>query len=343
MPESDLIQQLDQAVDAMLRGAPITKTAQGAGPEATELVRIAGHVRALPDPEFRASLKARLMSRASLKAQPVSNAVKEKEMTATTAVNWIPKGFHTLTPYLHVPAEAKMMDFLRDVFDAKEMGRFLTPIGTIMHAATQIGDSILELSEVPDDYVCPRATSFRTYVQSVDETYRRALEAGATSLYEPVDQSYGDREAGIKDPAGNMWFIARPVRGDQYKHAGLQDVAPYLFPSRAGAFIDFLQKAFTAEVLGRHENAEGVLLHASLKIGDSIIGMGQAHGQWQPMPGGIHHYVPNVDEVYRRALDAGATSLEAPVEKPYGDRYAGVVDPEGNYWYLATRVKDVEF
>ena len=329
MAESDLIQQLDQAVEALLHGtaAPVT------GPEVRDLLRFAAHARAVPHDQFRKDLKARLKDQ----------ALKEKEkMTPTTKTNWIPKGFHTLTPYLHAPAEARLMDFLRDALGARENFRVPTAIGTIMHAQTVIGDSILELSEVPDDLVCPRATSLRHYVQDVDATYRRALEAGATSLYEPVDQSYGDREAGIKDPAGNYWFLARPVKGEYYKHAGLQDVAPYLFPRGAGAFIEFLQKAFGAEVIERHESPEGVVLHSSVKIGDSIMGMGEAHGQWQPMPGGIHYYIPNVDEVYQRALAAGATSLQAPVDQPYGDRYAGVVDPQGNYWYLATHIKDFQ-
>jgi uncharacterized glyoxalase superfamily protein PhnB len=334
MAESDLIQQLDQSIDAMLRGVAATPR----GPEVTALLRLAADVRALPDRDFRASLKARLTSQAQN-----DQARKEKDMSATTApVNWIPKGFHTLTPYLHAPAEAKLMDFLRDAFGAVEAFRVPTAIGTIMHAQARIGDSVIEVSEVPDEYKCPRATSLRTYVHSVDETYRRALAAGATSLYEPVDQSYGDREAAIKDPAGNYWFIARPARGPKYKHEGLQDVAPYLFPKAAPAFIDFLQRAFGAEVLGRHEDSSGMVLHADVKIGDSIVGMGQAHGPWQPMPAGIHHYVPNVDEAYQRALEAGATSLEGPSDRPYGDRFAGVVDAEGNYWYLATHLRDFQ-
>jgi uncharacterized glyoxalase superfamily protein PhnB len=59
------------------------------------------------------------------------------------------------------------------------------------------------------------------------------------------------------------------------------------------------------------------------------------------MPGGLHYYIPNVDEVYQRALAAGAQSTQPPVDKPYGDRMAGVIDPEGNYWYLTTHIKDV--
>ena len=327
MAESDLIQQLDQTVDAMMSGA----AAPSAGPEVTALMRIAADVRALPDREFRAALKARLLEKVRKE--------KSKMAAATTPVNWIPKGFHALTPYLHVPAEAKMMDFLRDAFGAVENFRVPTATGAIMHAQTRIGDSIIELSEVSADFKGPRATSLRTYVDSVDETYRRALAAGATSLYEPVDQSYGDREAAIKDPAGNYWFIARPAKGANYKHEGLQDVAPYLLPKNTAGFIDFLQQAFGAELIGRHESPEGLVYHASLRIGDSIIGMGEAHGLWQAMPGGIHYYVPNVDEVYERAIAAGAVSLHPPADQSYGERSASIVDEQGNYWYVATQIR----
>ena len=145
----------------------------------------------------------------------------------------------------------------------------------------------------------------------VDGAYRRALESGATSLYEPADRPYGDREAGVRDPAGNYWFLARHLSGD-YKDPGMQDVAPCLFPRGAPEFLDFLEKAFGAETIGRHQNPAGMVLHASVKIGDSILAMGEAHGQWQPMPGAIHLYLPDVDAAYRRAMEAGAVSISAP-------------------------------
>ena len=329
MPESDLIQQLEQAVDAMLRGAAPAP----AGPEVTALLRAASSVRALPDRDFRKELKARLMNQASKE--------KEKMAATTTPVKWIPKGFHTLTPYLHAPAEAKLLDFLRDAFGAKEAFRVPTETGTIMHAQTQIGDSIIEMAEVPDGFVGPRGTALWYFVENVDETYRRAVAAGAASLHEPVDQNYGAREAGVKDPAGNYWFITRLIGAD-YKGPGMHDVVYYLIPRGAAAYIDFLRNAFGAEVVERHEDPAGSVRHAKVRIGDSILGMGEAHDQWQPMPAAIHHYVPNVDEAYERALAAGATSLAAPEDKEYGARYAGVVDSQGNYWYLTTQFRDFQ-
>ena len=55
------------------------------------------------------------------------------------------------------------------------------------------------------------------------------------------------------------------------------------------------------------------------------------------MPGAFHLYLPDLDAAYQRALEAGATPLSAPTVQPYGERFATVVDPQGNYWYLATR------
>jgi len=322
MAERDLIQQLDQALEAMLAGAETPVM----GPEVAALARIAAHIRALPDTEFRASLKRNLMAEAM-----------EERKKMTTTVKYMREGFRTLTPYLHASSAAGLIDFVKHTFGAEEQFRVPRPDGTVMHALFKIGDSMLELAEVPSDLVGPRATSLCAYVTDVDAAYRRALESGATSLYEPVDRPYGDREAGVKDPAGNYWFIARHLSGD-YKDPGMQDIAPFLFPRGAARFLDFLEKAFGAETIERHQDAGGAVLHASVKIGDSILAMGEAHGQWQPMPGGIHLYLPDVDAAYRRAMEAGAVSISAPANQPYGDRYAGVIDPQGNYWYLASQI-----
>jgi PhnB protein len=324
MPERDLILQLDQALDAILSGAKI----EPAGPEVAALLRIAAHLRAVPNEEFRASLKRDLMA----------EAMKErKNMTGT--VNWIREGFRTLTPYLLASSAAGLITFLRDTFGAEEKFRMPRPDGTIMHSEFRIGDSMLELAEVPADFVGPRATALRAFVPDVDAVYRRALEAGGTSLYEPVDQGYGEREAGLKDPAGNYWFLTRHLRAE-YKDPGVPDVAPWVFARGASSFIEFLEKAFGGEVLERHQDPGGAVLHADVKLGDSVLSMGEAHGQWQPMPGAIHFYSPDVDAMYQRAIEAGATSISAPANTPYGDRYAGVIDPQGNYWYLATHIGD---
>ena len=78
------------------------------------------------------------------------------------------------------------------------------------------------------------------------------------------------------------------------------------------------------------------MTHAKIRLGDTILEMGEAHGEYEPMPTGLHFYVPDVDAVYARALEAGGTSISAPIDQPYGERGAGVQDPAGNSWFLAT-------
>lgn len=323
MAERDLIQQLDQAVDAMLFHAEIA----AADPEVTALLQIAAAVRGLPDEEFRTRLKAELIQR----------AMTERE---TLPVNWIPEGFHTVTPYLHPAGAAKLIDFMKQAFDAKEMGIYRRPDGSVMHAAVKIGDSILEMGE-PEKEPKPMPVALHLYVKDADAIYQRALQAGGTSLHDLVDQEYGDREGSVRDPLGNNWYIATH-QGADYIPQGLGSVTPYLHPRGAAKLIDFLKRAFGAEEAQRAESPDGTVVHAKIKIGDSIVEMGEAHGEWQPMPAALHVYVKDVDAAYKRALEAGATSLMGdPKDQPYGDRVAGVTDPFGNIWYLATHIKDV--
>jgi uncharacterized glyoxalase superfamily protein PhnB len=105
--------------------------------------------------------------------------------------------------------------------------------------------------------------------------------------------------------------------------------------------IDFLKKAFGAEDLGRFTSPEGVIHHATLKIGSSHLELGEAQGPYQPMKSMFYLYVPDCDSLYRRAIAAGATSIMEPIDHPYGDRSGGVKDAFGNQWYIATHIKDV--
>lgn len=123
-----------------------------------------------------------------------------------TKVNPIPEGYHTVTPVLTVQGSAKLIDFLKQAFDAKEMYRLDGPNGTVMHAELQIGDSMLMVGEATDQWK-PMPAAVALYVKDADQWYKRALGAGATSVREPSDQFYGDRSAGVKDFAGNHWWI----------------------------------------------------------------------------------------------------------------------------------------
>jgi PhnB protein len=253
------------------------------------------------------------------------------------AVKAAPEGFHSITPYVVAHGAGKLIDFVKQAFGAEEVFRMARPDGTIGHAEMRIGDSMVEMGDGTDGSK-PMPVSLHLYVSDADAVYRRALEAGAASMHEPVDQEYGDREAGVKDPCGNHWYIATH-KGAHYVPEGLRSVTPYLHPRGTAKLIDFLKRAFDAQEEARHEAPDGTVAHAKIRIGDSIVEMGEAHGQWGPMPATIHLYVSDTDAVYRQAMAAGAAkSLSEPADQPYGDRIAGVEDAFGNRWYIATQI-----
>jgi PhnB protein len=119
----------------------------------------------------------------------------------------IPDGYHTVNPYLMVEGASKLIDFVKKAFEAVEVERMNNPDNSVGHAAVRIGDSVLMMSDARGQWK-PMPSAIYLYVNDTDTTYRRALQAGATSLMEPADQFYGDRNAGVKDPVGNCWWIA---------------------------------------------------------------------------------------------------------------------------------------
>ena len=123
------------------------------------------------------------------------------------AVKAIPDGYHTITPYLTVQGAGQLIDFLKLAFDAQETERITAPDGAIAHAEVRIGDSIVMMSDAGGERA-PMPSGLYLYVNDTDAAYKSALRAGATSIMEPADQFYGDRSAGVKDPAGNHWWIA---------------------------------------------------------------------------------------------------------------------------------------
>ncbi|OKH36782.1 glyoxalase [Calothrix sp. HK-06] len=143
------------------------------------------------------------------------------------AVKLIPNGFHTLTPYLTVEGAPKLLDFLSNAFDATSIRRAVLPDGTIMNVEVKIGDSIVMISEARGEYR-PNKSAIYLYVQNADATYKRAIEAGASSLSEPSDEFWGDRVAGVKDLSGNDWWIATHI----------EDVAAEEIQRRVDAFAN---------------------------------------------------------------------------------------------------------
>ena len=122
---------------------------------------------------------------------------------------------------------------------------------------------------------------------------------------------------------------------------GFHTITPYLITKDAIKLIEFLKKAMGAQVQHQMMGPDGLLMHASLKIGDSMLMMTDARDKWPAQPCSFYLYVEDADGWYRRAIDAGATSFSEPKDQFYGDRMAGVTDPSGNMWWFATHVEDV--
>jgi PhnB protein len=329
MAERTPTQRLDDFVEAVLKNPETSVPADD--PRLAPLLRVAAYLLDLPGDDFRARLREDLSDAAErMKGE-------EEIVPAAAAGAGVRPGFHTVTPYLQVRRAEALLEFLKEGLGATETFRTKPPGGG-MHAEARLGDSMLMIGGSEAMSFPEYPTALHLYVPDADATYASALEAGAKSLYAPVDQFYGDREAGIEDPAGNHWYVAthRLAGKDRHQPEGLHSVTLFFHPRGAPAMIDFLEKAFGAEVASRHASSDGVIRHATVRLGDSVVEMGEAHGKAQPMPAAIYLYVADVDAVYQQAVAAGGTSALVPTDQPYGDRNAWVQDPFGNTWYIAT-------
>jgi PhnB protein len=257
-------------------------------------------------------------------------------------VDPVPKGFRTITPYMIAKDGPGLMEFAKQALGAQEISRGVGSAGGL-HGEVRVDDSILMIGGgLPGREFrgTPSTVALHVYVKDIDAVYQRAIEAGGISLSEPAEMEYGERSAGIKDPAGYFRYIATHY-GPRYVPEGLNDVNVYMHPLRADPMIRFLQRAFGAEELARYASPDGVVHHAQIRVGSSVLEMGEAHGRYQPTASVLYLYVEDVDAAYKRALQAGATSISQPADQPYGDRNAGVKDSFGNTWYIAARIRDV--
>lgn len=344
MSEHNLIERLDEAIDAVLAGRRDSHAANAARnlalaePDLAMLLVVADELRDLPDPEFKARLRRDLIP-------------QTEETNMTTAL-----AYPSLMPYLVVNGAPALIDFLKNAFEAEERLRVPRPDGTIMHAEMIIGDSIVELAD-GNEQNRPIQVPLHLYVDDADAVYARAVRAGAKSLQAPVDQPYGDREAGVMDAWGNHWYISTHqedvAEDEMMRRFEGRGSAPRRDPSVAprpeyfhtvtvglrapGAerLIDFVTNGLGGTELHRTTMPDGLIIHAVMRIGDSVIELGEPHGKFEPMPVHLHLFVDDPDAIYARAVAAGATSISAPADTPYGQRMGGVRDASGNSWFLA--------
>ena len=124
-----------------------------------------------------------------------------------------------------------------------------------------------------------------------------------------------------------------------FKPEGYASLSPYLVVDGAQKLIDFLLATFGAKVTRRFDNEDGSLMHGEVKIDDTVVMLSDASESYPAFPVWLHVYVPDVAATYEKALAAGGISVQEPVKKDDPDLRAGVQDPTGNTWWLATQVE----
>ena len=129
---------------------------------------------------------------------------------------YIPEGYGTIFPYMMIKGANDFVDFLRNVFEATEVGRTEFPDGRIANIEVQIGTSRFMIGEPDNETSKPMPGSYYVYVEDVDQTLEKAIVHGATKLFNATDMTYQDRQAGIVDPFGNSWWISRRLVEEPY-------------------------------------------------------------------------------------------------------------------------------
>src|ERR1700686_1014371 len=332
LPNRSLFDQLDRAIQAMLSrpSGRVAGPREDFDPGVAALLIIARDLRDLPREDFKVRLRTNLE-----RSSHMENAAKQAvSPDASKQVEAMPGGFHTIPPYIIVPRAGEFIEFLKNAFDGTERLRFGREPGSelIMHAEVAIGNSVIELADA-NEQIPAAPMAIHLYVDDADSVFARAIDAGATSIYEVGDHVSGDRQGAVRDPFGNLWYVAM-IQGWTPGPEGVPSVQPYLHLRGAEKMIPFLEKAFGGIVTGHvPRSPEGLVLHATVQIGDNTLELDEAHAEFHPMPCHLHLHVANADAMYAQAMKASAISLDPPSDKPYG-RSGGVKDTFGNSWYI---------
>jgi len=124
-----------------------------------------------------------------------------------------------------------------------------------------------------------------------------------------------------------------------WKPDGYSSISPYLITKNASEVLRFLETTLKATPLRRFEMPDGSIMHAEVRVDDTVVMIGEAGDQWPPVPCHVHVYVPDVDRTYALALEHGAVAVQAPTGKDGDpDRRGGVKDPGGNTWWFSTQL-----
>jgi PhnB protein len=125
-----------------------------------------------------------------------------------------------------------------------------------------------------------------------------------------------------------------------FKPEKYNSVSPYLLVNGAMTTIEFLESVFGAERCRMHFREDGTLQHGEVRIDDTVLMLADAIEGWPAVPAYVHIYVADVDATYKRALKAGATSVQEPVRKGDPDKRGGVSDAGGTTWWISQQIDD---
>jgi PhnB protein len=128
----------------------------------------------------------------------------------------IPDGFGTVFPYFLVDDAGQLLGFLKNAFGAIEIGRTVTPNGRMANCRVRIGTSSFMVSEVDRENFKPTTAATYIYVDDADRVFAKALQHGAKEIFAPANMPYQDRQAGVFDPAGNIWWISQRLVSEPY-------------------------------------------------------------------------------------------------------------------------------
>ena len=127
----------------------------------------------------------------------------------------VPDGFATVTPYIFVDGSDAYVRFLETAFGAREIGRSTAPDGRIANCQMRFDTATIMVSEASDAFQAS-SPAFYLYVSNADAAMEQALAAGADKIMDVADMPYGDRQGGVRDPAGNIWWVSQRLSTDPY-------------------------------------------------------------------------------------------------------------------------------
>jgi PhnB protein len=167
--------------------------------------------------------------------------------SSPNAVNPIPEGLHSVTPWIISRNTDQLIDFLTRAFGAEELARVHNADGTIGHAEVRIGDTMVAMFDAREDWVDTPAF-LRLYVADSDAVFQRALDAGAAEVTRMTELAFGDRVGRVRDPFGNVWWIMERVANLTWEEMEERAAKP--------GFIEAMEYVQSADIVPKRKPAE---------------------------------------------------------------------------------------